>query len=130
MSLDSEVRTLVLSTGLFGEGRMWADRAPEGATTPYATVLWDVSRADALVGDGRRIATARTIQVSLWQRQHDERPERVRDLEVALDGAKLAVAGGATVTLRVSDTVRLADSSADLVQHALTLSVRHGSTVA
>lgn len=92
---------------------------PDDAALPYAVILDPISNAPALHGDARTLARRRLVQVDLWQAEANEDDSVVDDVIAALDGKRITAG-----RILVQDSVLVPDETdADVVHHALTLSV-------
>jgi hypothetical protein len=113
--------------GYFG-ARVWADRAPAGATLPYLTVTDAITVNPAISGDGSSWTMwSRQMQVSVWERASAEDPAVLRKAVALLAGVDLRVDGFAT-RIRVDSVTRILEEDTNIVQHALTLSLAHGTS--
>lgn len=119
--LREAIRTLITGTGLFG-ARVWADVAPPRATFPHVTIFDGVTTRPAVLGDGKTLYVARTVQVDLWEKLPDEDQTIAAAVYQALDGAK--VLAGATA-LRVVDTQRLPEVDTNIAHRAITVETEH-----
>lgn len=114
MSVRSEMRTLIKP--LF-DGRVYADRL-DGQPRPAAVIRDDISRAPALIGDGRSQYWRQLEQVDVWQDASTENASLVDDVLDTLDGARIVGR-----RLRVRLVVRVPDPDANLVHTAITVEI-------
>lgn len=123
-TLIGGVRAEVVSWGQVS-GRVFRDFAPESPTFPYVVISVVTPMTAVTQGDGLVSARETSLQASLWQKLADEDQELATSLAQALDGADISVGTGRVYGCRVPDTTRLVDRSDKVVQHALTILLRH-----
>lgn len=97
MTVRSEVIGLLDGVVALGQ-RNYADQAPEGEPRPYTTTLDHIGQTPQLKGDARTLARRRLGQVDLWIDADADDGSVARQVEDALDGARL------TAGLRLSVT--------------------------
>lgn len=120
MTIDVEVKALIDGAGTALTATYRSGWVPDDAVFPYASFLDPVSDGIALSGDARTLGRRRLLQVDLWQDEATEVDGLVETVVDALDGQR--VASGFRV--RVTDVSMIPDETeADVVHHALTLSV-------
>lgn len=113
MSIRSEA-TAVLDP-IF-EGRVTADEVPKGGLGfPYCRFIDNITENDIMRGDARSMASRRTVQVDVYQTLEDETDDIVDRVRDNLDGH----AAQAGLRFVWTNTVRLPDNEANLVQHSL-----------
>jgi len=124
-SVAGDVRTAVVAWGGVS-GRAFRDAAPNRATFPYVT-FFEMPSTPRLSGDGRVVAWARQVQVSLWQTLKTENRTLVADLTHALDGINVGIE---EYGCHVVESQRLPDPAGEVVQDALTILVTHNGAKA
>jgi hypothetical protein len=123
VTVGGALRAAIVAAGVVG-GKVWRDRAPDGAAYPYVTFVEPVSDAPALSGDREVLARRMMVQVDLWQSAPAEQPALLSDLLDAIDGVRLS-ADRRTWLCRVVDIQRLVEPDAAVVHHAFTVIVTH-----
>lgn len=114
----------LIDQGVLAASAVFRDVAPDGAVTPYATVIEPISDHPEFFGDSQVLYRKEMAQVSLFQTQAAESDTLRRALVNALDGAPL-VADEVVLRCRVMDVHRIPEDVYKRVHHAVTVEVVH-----
>jgi hypothetical protein len=106
-------------------------QAPKDQVLPYVTVTEEINLTPDGLEDGGPGTAVETAQVDLWQRWHDQTSGAISEnytlapsLRKGLHGKRTALIGTAVVYMvRVAGSIRLEDTEADMVRHAITVEV-------
>jgi hypothetical protein len=125
-TVGGRIRSVVVTTALFGERVYREGSVPEQATFPYCVFVDPISEVPQLKGDARIIGRRRLVQLDVWQEEGEGFDPTLADqLVAAIDGAVLPQAGGEPRAFRASveDRQKIDDLEVGLVHTALTVAV-------
>lgn len=131
-TLGGAVRALVAESGLSVGSKIYLDFAPHGTNPPYLTYIDHITTDPELRGDGKTIASNRSMQYNVWQHIDHEDAFLPTRLSEVLDGAVVYVEGSTTaIKISVLSMSRLpGEADEEIVHHELTLGMSHPTSVA
>ena len=123
-TVASALRTKIVAANLSNvTTKVFRDSAPDSTAMPFITFDDDISRTPAFLGDGKISMSTRLIQVNLFQKLDAEDVTLIDSLFAALDAADLTGADKNIVGCRVDGIVRFVNTSENICQHAVTVSI-------
>lgn len=123
-TIGEAVRAFLVSLNLVGE-RVYRDRAPDGAQTPFITFIDPISDAPQLIGDRKTIARRRLVHLSLWSDLDASDVDTiVPALQSGLDGGRLDCAV-TTYSMRVTDLQTLVEGESRMIHNPITVQLTH-----
>lgn len=126
LSIGGAIRKVIKDANITAlGGRIYRDMGPAEVVYPFVTFFDEITNVPTLLGDSTVKARRRGVQVTLWQQRSAEDVDLVDTVVSLLESASLD-ANKKVFRCRVSSIERLANTTDNVVQHAITLVVTQG----